>query len=115
MKYDLGRDLAAYLDTMETEMDKLGDRISDSDCMIFLLKTLPEHFVEINENLTKTLLAVEDDDYDIIEAKQGKNAVAKEIDDLETKNTELADKIRELKRSNQIKKGDSRNLKKSIV
>jgi len=77
MKYDLGRDLTSYLETMETEMDNLGDRISDSDCMTFLLKTLPEHFVEINENLTQTLLAVEDDDFDIFEAKQNKNAVIK--------------------------------------
>jgi hypothetical protein len=39
-KYDLGKDMSAYLQKIQDEM--IG--INDADCMAFLLKTLPEHF-----------------------------------------------------------------------
>ena len=42
MKYDLGRDMQAYLDKMDNEMARLN--VSDTDCMAFLLQVLPEHF-----------------------------------------------------------------------
>ena len=53
-KYDLGNDVEDYLSTMEE--DDEWKKVSDSDCMAFLLTKLPENFKHINDSLKGTLL-----------------------------------------------------------
>ena len=48
-KYDLGNDVDEYLSTMEE--DDEWKKVSDSDCMAFLLNKLPENLKFINESL----------------------------------------------------------------
>ena len=53
-KYDLGNDVDEYLSTMEE--DDEWKKVSDADCMAFLLNKLPENLKLINDNLKGTLL-----------------------------------------------------------
>jgi len=53
-KYDLGNDVEDYLSTMEE--DDEWKKVSDSDCMAFLLTKLPENLKHINDSLKGTLL-----------------------------------------------------------
>ena len=113
MKYDLGKDLQAYLDTMQNGMEKLS--ISDNDCINFILQQLPEHFNHINETLQGTLLQPVEENFEIEEKRKAKSKVTEEVKTLDAERKAEMAQIRELKRQIKYKKKDLELTKKNIT
>ena len=67
---ELGEHLNDYLSTMEE--DDEWKKVSDSDCLEFLLKAIPERLEEVNSALKSKLLSEEAQSYEVIKANQKK-------------------------------------------
>ena len=66
----MGEHLNDYLSTMEE--DDEWKKVSDSDCLEFLLKAIPERLEEVNSALKSKLLSEEAQSYEVIKANQKK-------------------------------------------
>lgn len=75
---ELGEHLTEYLSTMEE--DDEWKRVSDADCLEFLLKAIPERLEEVNAALKGKLLSEEAQSYEVIKANQKKQEVQERID-----------------------------------
>ena len=54
------------------EEDDEWKKVSDSDCLEFLLKAIPERLEEVNSALKSKLLSEEAQSYEVIKANQKK-------------------------------------------
>ena len=95
---ELGGDLDEYLSTMEDNEE--WKRVSDADCMDFLLKSIPERLEHVNTQLKTKLLTADEQSYEIIQANAKKQKVLEQINEEKEKRKILKDKIQELSDAN---------------
>ena len=91
---ELGENLDDYLSTMEDNEE--WKRVSDADCMDFLLKQIPERLEHINTQLKTKLLSAEEQSYEVIQANAKKQKVQEQINEEKAKRKELKEQIKEL-------------------